>query len=187
MPYCPNCGSQVDPSAKFCPKCGVQLGAAGGGVRSGLDTLTRDSVAQGYWIERVFAYVIDVVLIWLVIFVLSILVFIPTLITGPFSILSFAGLAAGLGVLSAISGVIVVLYFTVAEALYGRSIGKSLFRLKVVAEGGGLPSLAQSFIRNISKIYWLLLLLDIIVGLALEADYKKKFSDRYARTTVVKA
>ncbi|MBI2648992.1 MAG: hypothetical protein HYW93_04995 [Thaumarchaeota archaeon] len=60
-----------------------------------------------------------------------------------------------------------------------------MLRLKVTTDDGGMPSLGTSFIRNISKIYWVLLLLDVVVGLAIEVGYKKKFSDRYANTQVV--
>jgi hypothetical protein len=40
-------------------------------------------------------------------------------------------------------------------------------------------------LRNISKIYWLLLLLDTVVGLATSKNYTQKFSDRFAGTEVV--
>lgn len=151
--------------------------------RSGIDALTKDSRAQGYWIERVVAFVIDYVLVWVVILILAFLLFLPMLFAAPFSI----GFFAGLGALGALSGVLLVLYFTLADSIYGRTLGKSVFRLRVVSDSGGPPSLWQSFLRNVSKIYWLLVLLDAIVGLAVEPDYKKKFSDRFAKTSVLKS
>jgi hypothetical protein len=43
----------------------------------------------------------------------------------------------------------------------------------------------KAFTRNISKIYWALLLLDLIAGLATGTDYRKKFTDKYTETIVV--
>jgi len=39
----------------------------------------------------------------------------------------------------------------------------------------------------VSKIYWVLLPLDVILGLALEAGYTKKLSDTYLGTSVILA
>jgi uncharacterized RDD family membrane protein YckC len=51
---------------------------------------------------------------------------------------------------------------------------------------GNKVTLDKSFIRNISKIYWLLLLLDWIVALVTPgADRRQKYTDRIAGTTVV--
>ena len=65
------------------------------------------------------------------------------------------------------------------------TLGKSIMGLKVTNINGDRPTLGQAFIRNISKIYWILLLLDVIVGLAVQTDYKQKYSDKYAGTIVV--
>ena len=152
-----------------------------------MDTLTKDAKAQGYWVERLIAFVIDAIILWVVITIISVLAFLPMLFAGPLSFSTFGGFLAGFGTLTALSGVIFVLYFTLGDFSYGRTVGKALFRLNVTTGTGTRPTLGQSFIRNISKIYWLLLLLDVIVGLALETDYRKKFSDRYAGTIVVKS
>lgn len=57
--------------------------------------------------------------------------------------------------------------------------------LRVTTDGGGRPTLGVSFLRNLSKINWVLLLLDVILGLALEVGYTKKFSDRFFGTSVI--
>jgi hypothetical protein len=51
--------------------------------------------------------------------------------------------------------------------------------------GGGRPSLESAFIRNISKVYWVLLILDVVGGFFTVGDPRQKYSDRIARTTVV--
>ena len=82
-------------------------------------------------------------------------------------------------------GLLYVLYFTIAESMYGGTIGKMMVGLKVTAVNGERPSLESSFIRNISKIYWVLLVLDVIGGLFIAKDPHQKYSDQIAQTTVV--
>ena len=89
------------------------------------------------------------------------------------------------GVFPLAIGFLMLLYFPISETYWGATFGKSVMGLKVIAIKGGKPTLSQALVRNISKIYWILLLLDVIVGLATESDYKQKFSDRYAGTVVV--
>ena len=82
-------------------------------------------------------------------------------------------------------GLIYVLYFTIAEPSYGYTLGKALIGLKVVAADGERPNLEGAFIRNISKIFWVFLILDVIGGFFLARDPHQKFSDRIAGTTIV--
>ena len=78
----------------------------------------------------------------------------------------------------AFAGLLLVLYFTFAEATYGKTIGKAVMGLRVTTESGGRPTIGASFLRNLSKINWVLLL-DVISGLVLDVGYTKKFSDRH--------
>src|SRR5207247_5967209 len=57
---------------------------------------------------------------------------------------------------------VLFLYFFLAEGLYGRTLGKEIMGLRVERVDGKSMDLRSSFIRNISKIYWLLLLLDVV-------------------------
>ena len=82
-------------------------------------------------------------------------------------------------------GLIHVLYFAMAESIYGCTIGKGIVGLRVVAVDGGRPSLESAFIRNISKIYWIFLILDVIGGFFTARDPHQKYSDRITHTTVV--
>ena len=79
---------------------------------------------------------------------------------------------------------LIVGYFIIAEAGWGRTIGKEAMGLKAVRVDGRSMDLGSSFLRNISKINWLLLLLDVIAGLVMHGDGRQKFSDRLAGTTV---
>jgi uncharacterized RDD family membrane protein YckC len=166
------------------------VGATGGQQQvpvTGLSTVSRDVKAQEYWGKRLLAYVIDAIVVYAVIGLAVAAVALPAFLAGvlvpgysppvfPFG--TFFGTFAGL---------IFVLYFAIAEASYGRTIGKAVMGLHVATDGGGRPTLGASFLRNISKINFVLLLLDVILGLAMDVGYTKKFSDKYLGTSVVQA
>jgi uncharacterized RDD family membrane protein YckC len=153
---------------------------------SGFDALTKDSKAQDYWLKRLVAFVIDAIIVYAVLAVIAVVVALPFLFFGALTGGGF-GPAAFIfgGIFSLLSGLIFVLYFTVAESSTGASIGKRIFNFKVASKTGTNPGLGESFIRNLSKIYWLLLLLDVAVGLALSKGFQQKYSDRFLGTSVV--
>lgn len=84
-----------------------------------------------------------------------------------------------------LSGLLFLLYFAFSESTYGKTIGKSLLGLKVITTDGSRLDLGKTFIRNVSKIYWLLLLLDLIGGFFLKVKPGQRFLDRIANTIVV--
>ena len=184
--FCAKCGKEIPAGATFCPSCGAQAGTAptgpaAAGTVSGIDTLSKDQKAQQYWVERIVAYIIDAILVNVILFVIVALVSIPLLFAG-----AFTPFALFFGVYSGLSGLILVLYFTFMESSSGASIGKKLFHLKVTSKAGSNPTATEALVRNISKIFWLLLLLDVIVGLALSKGYQQKYTDSLMGTTVVR-
>jgi uncharacterized RDD family membrane protein YckC len=144
--------------------------------------LTKDQKAQEHWISRVIAFVVDAILVGIVLLILTVLIALPAFFAGGAGIFAvvFGGFAF-------IWGLIFVLYFTFMEATYGASFGKRFFHLKVVSKTNTNPNYGEAFIRNLSKIYWLLLLLDVIIGLAVSKGYQQKYSDHFMGTTVVRA
>ncbi len=185
MAFCSRCGKELPAGATFCPSCGAPV--AGGeaapatGALSGFETLTKDQKAQEYWVQRFVAFIIDAAIVYLIFLVITLLIAVPFFFTGAFI---GAGLFFG-GIFAVLGGLILVLYFTVAESTSGASIGKRIFKLKVVSKSGSHPNFVESFIRNVSKIYWLLLLLDVVIGLALSHGYQQKYSDSMMGTKVV--
>jgi uncharacterized membrane protein len=172
--------------ATFCPSCGASIpgqGAAAPQPVSGVDILMRDTRAQSYWVRRFIAFLIDAVIVVIVLIFIGLVVAVPLLVVSGTSI--FAAVFAGL--FSIVYGVVLVVYFMLAEANGGVTLGKRLMGLKVIVLGGRSPNLAESGIRNVSKIYWLLLLLDVIVGLAVSKNYTQKYSDKMVSTEVVEA
>jgi uncharacterized RDD family membrane protein YckC len=185
LPYCQNCGKEVTPDSAFCASCGARVSSAfGSPPLSGIDALIKEKAAQEYWIRRFLAFVIDAVVVFAAIALFVALVSIPPILLGYVpGTLPLNWLAAG--AFSALFSLIFLVYFVVAETAYGRSIGKHFLGLKVATTAGRNPEVGASFIRNLSKIYWALLFLDVAVGLATSKDYKEKFSDRYTRLSVV--
>ena len=180
--FCAKCGKELPADATFCPNCGAAVSggvAATSAPSTGFDALTKDQRAQEYWVERFFAFVIDAILVNIIIFVIVAAVALPFFFTG------LLGLGVFFGGYAALSGLVLVFYFAIMESAYGASFGKRIFRLKVVSRGGSSPNFAEAFIRNVSKIYWLLLLLDVIIGLATSHGYQQKYSDHIMGTTVV--
>jgi len=82
-------------------------------------------------------------------------------------------------------GLLSVLYFSFLESYYGWTYGKRIMNLTTGKLRGEKLPLDAAFIRNISKIYWIFILIDVIVGLASPGDPHQKASDRIAGTTVV--
>jgi len=186
LPFCTKCGAQVPAGAGFCPACGSQASATGGQQVpiSGISTVSRDAKAQQYWVKRLLAYVIDAIVVYAVIGLAAAAAALPSFLAGVF-VPGYSPHIFPFGAyFGTFAGLLFVLYFTFAEATYGKTIGKGVMGLHVSTEGGGKPTLGTSFLRNVSKVNWVLLLLDVILGLALEVGYTKKFSDRFLGTSV---
>ncbi len=184
--FCRECGAELPPGSAFCPKCGVPVGqapATSSGALSGIDALIKDPAAQNYWLKRFLAILVDVIIVFVILVVIAAAVAIPGFVLSGTAGVTF--LFAGVFAIAA--GLIIFLYFIVAEVTRGATVGKSAFNLKVVGPNGGNPTFIQSLVRNISKIYWILLLLDVVVGLATSKQYTQKFSDRLVGTSVVES
>jgi len=84
-------------------------------------------------------------------------------------------------------GIISVIYFTVIEASsWQASLGKRLMGLQVQMLNGGKAPFGKTFMRNLSKIFWPILLIDWIIGIATPGpDPRQRYFDRIAGTTVV--
>lgn len=82
-------------------------------------------------------------------------------------------------------GVVYRLYFSLLESSYGQTLGKRIMRFKVETTEGKTPSLEKSFLRNVSKIYWIFLLIDVLAGLGTYGDARQKYMDRVAGSVVI--
>src|SRR2546425_1485383 len=137
---------------------------------SAIDLIGRNPALQEHWIRRFFAALID----GLVVGVIYLLFALP---------LAFLGLVWY--IVPFLFGVVWVAYSMLLEALFSATIGKRLLKLRVVAIDGNLD-IMHCVIRNISKIYWLLFLLDVIIGGVTQGDPRQRLFHRLARTTVTR-
>jgi uncharacterized RDD family membrane protein YckC len=83
-------------------------------------------------------------------------------------------------------GIFALLYFIIMEVTMGATIGKKILGFEVQMTNGSKVTFDKSFIRNISKLFWLFLLLDWLVAIVTPGpDPRQKYTDRIAGTTVV--
>jgi uncharacterized RDD family membrane protein YckC len=151
-----------------------------------MGTENTPQIDLGHWVIRIIAFAIDSIILFIIAGILLFVVLAPLFIAS-----ALAGLWLGWSNIlfwPFAAGILSVLYFTILEVWWGGTIGKRLMGLTVQMTNGSKVTLDKAFIRNISKIYWLLLLLDWIVALVTPgADRRQKYSDRIAGTTVVQA
>ncbi len=159
------------------------------GVESptGFELLRDDKNVQNHWARRLIAYIIDVALVTVVLTIIAVAVSIRFLIgigfpafgTFPAVWAAWWGLWFG-GPIT----LVLFLYFFLADGLYGRTLGKEIMGLRVERVDGKPMDMRSGLIRNISKIHWVLLLVDVAVGLGTHGEMSQKWSDRYVGTKV---
>lgn len=138
---------------------------------TGFDLLPNNKPLQKHWLKRAIAYLIDFIISSVVVYI----IFIPFTIGFGIRYISIFPFTAG---------VIQVFYSGIFEYSKRQTLGKMVLDLEVESLMGGM-NLSEALIRNFSKVHGLLLLLDVIVGLATEGDPRQKYLDRVANTTVV--
>ena len=175
--YCSKCGEKLSDGSKFCSNCGTPVKLEVASESSFVVRFEKDPRLQEHWIKRAVAYVIDSIIVGIATAIILAITLFPIFIANPTAFFNIFSFPFAMGLLY-------ILYFTIAETMYGATFGKSLLGLKVVTKTDGKPSFEKAFIRNISKIHWVLLLLDLIGGLITSTDLHQKYTDRIANTTV---
>jgi len=153
----------------------------------GFERIQIDKQLQSLWLNRLIAYVIDSIIIGLAVLLIAVVVAMPILLidffTYGFRPEFWAPWSTFLGLMSVIS----LFYYALSESSRGATIGKGIMGLKVITGRGERPTLDKALLRNVSKLHWILLLLDILIGFGTPGNPNQKFSDRYAGTLVVKS
>lgn len=188
MPFCSKCGTEVFGEAKFCPNCGApilstakpQIPTRPAPPKTGLDMIGSDQRLQEYWIKRGIAFIIDAIAVLIAVIIIGV---IATIIFFPFAI-SFSWFW-GWWQFSLVGGLLFILYFTFAESIYGYTLGKKVMGFQVVTVGGRKPDFVAAFIRNLSKIFIILLLLDVVGGFITHGDPHQKYTDRIAGANII--
>lgn len=125
-----------------------------------------------HWITRFLAVGLDYIVLFLV--------------TGLVKDLVFAGWSFSLLDFFVMLGAVTFLYFVITESIFGYTLGKMVFDLKVVTVDGNKPGFKKVFIRNISKIVFVFLILDIIGSYFTAENFHQRYVDKIAHTTVEK-
>jgi uncharacterized RDD family membrane protein YckC len=142
-----------------------------------------------HWLLRFLALVIDSIplsIIAYVIFWFAIIPFWFTRTVYGFITYTYVDWYAWWLLFPLIYGIFALLYFVIMEMMMGATIGKKILGLQVQMTNGSKITFDKSFIRNISKLYAIFLILDWLVGVITPGpDPHQKYTDRMAGTTVV--
>jgi len=134
------------------------------------DQIQHDKALQDYWVKRCFAAVIDAILILTPVYVLLGLMFV---MSG--SLMAMGGI---------ILGFVWFLYSAFFEIGVGATIGKMLLGFKVVSTEGKLEP-SQLIVRNVTKVFALLVVLDMLLAFLTETtDPRQRYVDRMAKTVL---
>ena len=144
---------------------------------SAFQKIGSDRLLQDHWLRRLIAGIIDSIIIWVITAIILALAAIPAIFLGV--VPAFIGTSAFL------QGVLFFLYAWFMEFSRGATLGKQIMNLKVTTTQGGQLSPDKALLINISKIHWVLWLVDTLLGMALPGDPHQKYSDRWIGTTVV--
>src|SRR5437879_13559615 len=154
MAYCWKCGAQLYENSSYCHSCGAAAkpsATMATSAQTGFDRLKDDRGFQDHWAKRVIAYIVDVAIVSVAVYVLVLVVALPAFPaiffgqTFPFA--WFWGFWLG-----GIAPLIILTYFVLAEALFEKTIGKELMCLKVARLDGNTLDPWSSFVVTLSKM-----------------------------------
>lgn len=123
--------------------------------------------------RRVVAYILDFFVVsafmWIVSYLLS-LIIAPV---DSYKVYTF---------LPYVVPILIFVYFVLCELIAGATVGKSLMYLQVRSKNGARISVLQAIVRNLTKIYWVPIIFDWLIGKLLNTD---RLFNNITRTVVV--
>ena len=125
------------------------------------------------WGKRFAALIIDFLIIILITWVFSAIVYPLIAVANIFGVLNYWLIVAAL---------IIIAYFTYFEGKLGTTPGKNTMKIEVVADNGEM-NYKKAFIRNLSKILAIPLIVDIIIEYV-AGNSKLRYLDEVAGTDV---
>jgi uncharacterized RDD family membrane protein YckC len=171
MAPCQKCGNELPPDAKFCPRCGAAI-----------ETAPTYAAPAGpklaFWGERFVAWLIDMIIINVALFLIGLLFFFPwsplwqSINNGWSFFFSFGS-----------NSLVTFLYWMFTEGAYGKSIGKSVMRLRVTRLDGTRINFGQAALESVGKAF--LLPIDLIVGWILYPRKRQRLFNFLSETVVV--
>ena len=80
--------------------------------------------------------------------------------------------------------VLIFFYFVYSEKKKGRTIGKDILDLKVVTEDGGNITYRKAIMRNLSKLFWIPIIFDVIIG-RFVGESNERILGQWSKTKVI--
>jgi uncharacterized RDD family membrane protein YckC len=128
---------------------------------------------QNLWGKRFTALIIDFLIVILITWIFSAIVYPLIAAANIFGILNYWLIAAAL---------IIIAYFTYFEGKLSTTPGKNMMKIEVVVDSGKM-NYQKAFIRNLSKILGIPLIIDIVVDYVV-GNSKLRYLDEVAGTDV---
>jgi Predicted membrane protein/domain len=125
------------------------------------------------WGKRFAALIIDFLIIILITWIFSAIVYPLIAVANIFGVLNYWLIAVAL---------IIIAYFTCFEGKLGTTPGKNTMKIEVAADNGEM-NYKKAFIRNLSKILAIPLIVDIIIEYV-AGNSKLRYLDEVAGTDV---
>lgn len=125
--------------------------------------------------KRIISYVLDFILVSALMWILSFFIF---SVMGPNKVYSVYKY------LPYVVPFVIFIYFVLCEKLAGASIGKAIMSIEVKSQNGADISWPQALVRNLTKIYWVPIIFDWLIGKILRTD---RLLNNITRTVVVKS
>ncbi len=123
--------------------------------------------------RRVVAYILDFIVVSAFMWIVSFFTFNMVGAKNVYSVYQFLPFAMA---------IFVLVYFVLCEKLAGASVGKSLMYLRVKSKNGANISWLQAIVRNLTKMFWVPIIFDWLVGKLLRTD---RLFNNITRTVVV--
>ncbi len=180
---CARCGTRVSPQAPRCTECGAdprtgETAAKRGGV-------DRARVCQGVW-PRAQALVVDALVLFVAWLLVALVWYLALVGAGSFSeITPGMPTAQPLWILAVVAA---PLYYWVAQAAWGRTLGMRAFGLRVVTTDGRRPGVAATLVRTLLlAVDWLPACFVLGAVLIWVTPRRQRLGDLAARTVVVRS
>jgi len=153
------------------------------------ESRSNTQVDFNHWLMRFLALVIDSIPLSIIAYVLFLFVIVPLLFTRTlWGVITYVDVSwyAYVLLFPLIYGIFALLYFIIMETMMGATLGKKILGMQVQMTNGSKITFDKSFIRNISKLFAVFLILDWLIGILTPGpDPRQKYTDRMAGTTVI--
>ena len=130
---------------------------------------------ENLWGRRFVALIVDIIILTLFMYIVTAVIFLLFAGVGIFSVLNYWIFMAA---------IIIIVYFTFMEGKTNSTLGKNLLKLQVMTFNGNM-GYKKAFIRSLSKILYIPLIVDVLIGFIF-GDSNDRILDKVSDTYVVR-